>query len=355
VLDGSAQCVYVADGEASNMKTLQIRSFTFYAAVMITLFTLTSVPGQDNKTAEPTPGPPKVIRKSGGVLQQSAIKRVEPVYPPRASAEGVSGPVLVEITTDEDGNVIKARALSGHMLLKEAALDAARGWTFVPTRLSGVPVKVIGTITFNFNLGRFDSVEKQIEYYKKKTKEDPQSPQTHMMLGQAYVKAKRNQEAIEVFNHAIILNPNLAEAHYQLGSAYLDQGKLNEAIATLKKVIGLNSNHAMAHHSLGAAYSRLGREEDAALEFKEALRQDPDNTETHFLLGHSYFSTGKYEEAIKELKQLPPIEPYTSNAHVWLGLSYFRLGDKEGAMREQKILELINKSAAAYLLKEIKK
>jgi tetratricopeptide (TPR) repeat protein len=111
----------------------------------------------------------------------------------------------------------------------------------------------------------------------------------------------------------------------------------------------------MAHHSLGAAYSNLGREEDAALAFKEALRHDPDNTETHFLLGHSYFRTAKYEEAIKELIQIPPIEPYTSNAHVWMGLSYLKLGDKEAAIREQKILELINKSAAEYLLKEMKK
>ena len=37
-------------------------------------------------------------------------------------------------------------------LLKDAAVNAARGWKFTPTQLSGTPVKVIGTITFNFNL-----------------------------------------------------------------------------------------------------------------------------------------------------------------------------------------------------------
>jgi len=48
--------------------------------------------------------------------------------------------------------VISARAISGHPLLKDAAVNAARGWKFSPTMLTGVPVKVIGTITFNFNL-----------------------------------------------------------------------------------------------------------------------------------------------------------------------------------------------------------
>jgi TonB family protein len=96
--------------------------------------------------------PPGIIRKSGGVLQGSATKRVEPSYPPLAKAASVSGPVVVEVTVDEFGSVISARAISGHPMLKDAAVDAARGWRFTPTLLSGAPVKVIGTITFNFNL-----------------------------------------------------------------------------------------------------------------------------------------------------------------------------------------------------------
>jgi len=56
------------------------------------------------------------------------------------------------VTVDESGNVITAHAISGHPLLTDAAVMAARGWKFTPTQVSGVPVKVIGTITFNFNL-----------------------------------------------------------------------------------------------------------------------------------------------------------------------------------------------------------
>ena len=103
-------------------------------------------------TPPPKPEPPKIIRKSGGVLQGSATRRVEPSYPPLAKAARVSGAVVVEVTVDEAGNVISARAVSGHPLLKDAAVAAARGWRFTPTQLSGTPVKVIGTITFNFNL-----------------------------------------------------------------------------------------------------------------------------------------------------------------------------------------------------------
>jgi len=42
----------------------------------------------------------------------------------------VSGAVVVEVTVDEQGNVISARAISGPPLLRDAAVDAARGWKF---------------------------------------------------------------------------------------------------------------------------------------------------------------------------------------------------------------------------------
>jgi protein TonB len=99
---------------------------------------------------EKKPEPPKIIRKSGGVLQGEALRRVTPTYPALARAARVAGTVVVEITIDEGGGVISARAISGHALLKDAAEAAARQWRFKPTQLSGVPVKVIGTISFIF-------------------------------------------------------------------------------------------------------------------------------------------------------------------------------------------------------------
>jgi TonB family protein len=88
----------------------------------------------------------------GSVLQGHAVFRAEPLYPAVAKNERVSGTVIVEVTVSETGNVMSARAVCGPDLLVPAAVDAARRWRFSPTLLSGVPVKVIGTITFNFHL-----------------------------------------------------------------------------------------------------------------------------------------------------------------------------------------------------------
>lgn len=104
----------------------------------------------DRLVLKPCSGP-FVIRKSGGVLQESATKRMTPTYPAAALAQGIAGSVLVELTVDEIGKVISTRTISGPPELRAASEEAARGWEFAPTYLSKMPVKVIGTITFNFN------------------------------------------------------------------------------------------------------------------------------------------------------------------------------------------------------------
>jgi TonB family protein len=96
---------------------------------------------------------PKQINVSGGALQGSADKRVQPVYPAVAKAARAQGPVQVQITVDESGNVISAEAKDGHPLLREAAVDAAKQWHFKPTTLENKSVKVQGLLTFNFVLG----------------------------------------------------------------------------------------------------------------------------------------------------------------------------------------------------------
>lgn len=98
---------------------------------------------------KPTP-PPRRAPISKGVLTGSAISKVTPPYPAAARAANISGTVVVQITVDESGKVVSASAVSGPGLLRQAAVQASYGWRFSPTQLSGQPVKVTGTISFNF-------------------------------------------------------------------------------------------------------------------------------------------------------------------------------------------------------------
>jgi TonB family protein len=87
---------------------------------------------------------------SGGILNGKAISLPKPAYPPAARAVNAEGSVNVKVVIDEGGNVISAEAVSGHPLLRAAAVSAARGALFSPTVNNGSAVKVSGVLTYNF-------------------------------------------------------------------------------------------------------------------------------------------------------------------------------------------------------------
>ncbi|MGI9037054.1 MAG: TonB family protein [Pyrinomonadaceae bacterium] len=94
------------------------------------------------------PPRPKIV--SLGVVNGSAKNLPVPVYPPAARAVHAQGAVNVQITIDEQGRVVSAKAVTGHPLLRQAAEQAAERATFSPTLLSKIPVKATGVIVYNF-------------------------------------------------------------------------------------------------------------------------------------------------------------------------------------------------------------
>ncbi|MFZ1700841.1 MAG: TonB family protein [Pyrinomonadaceae bacterium] len=105
-----------------------------------------------------TVSPPPVVKRdpppnkpvSKGVLNGTATSLPKPAYSAAAKAVSAQGRVNVQVMIDESGKVISANAVSGHVLLRSAAEDAARRARFTPTLLSDIPVKVTGVITYNF-------------------------------------------------------------------------------------------------------------------------------------------------------------------------------------------------------------
>ena len=120
------------------------RRFIFLMFLVLSLG-LSSVLAQ---TEMPPPIPTKPISK--GVVNGSAINLPKPEFPAVAKEVNASGVVNVQVLIDEEGNVVSAKAVSGHPLLRQASEQAALGAKFKSTLLSGQAVKVNGVIVYNF-------------------------------------------------------------------------------------------------------------------------------------------------------------------------------------------------------------
>lgn len=118
--------------------------------------------GKEIGKAPPFVEPPRIappvqpdrprVKLSEGVLEAQLISRIEPQYPPLAVQTKTQGTVTLRAIISRDGRITSLTVLSGHPLLVQAALAAARQWRYRPTMLNGEPVEVETSITVIFRL-----------------------------------------------------------------------------------------------------------------------------------------------------------------------------------------------------------
>jgi len=94
--------------------------------------------------------PAAPIPVGGDVKAAKLLKSVQPVYPPMARSQHVSGNVQIDALIDADGNVGAMKVLSGPTLLRDAALQSLKQWKYQPAELDGKPTSMHLTVTLQF-------------------------------------------------------------------------------------------------------------------------------------------------------------------------------------------------------------
>ena len=272
--------------------------------------------------------PPGMIRKPGLELQRSATKIPEPAFPPRAKAASATGSVVVEVIVDEDGAVISGRAISGHSLLTDSALEAARRWEFEPTKVEGVPVKVIGTITFYFQLSAAD----RIEAAEAQVRENANSPEAHLNLGEAYQYGKRLDEAIAEYELSIQLKPEYARAYFGLGYTYELMRRDNKARVAFEQAVRFNSG------------LDSDGEQKATLHYSHLV-----------FIAQCHYRHNRLQEALEVLRNAASFYPNLDVIHGHLGVFYLDVGDKQSALIEYNALKDKQSEWAVHLLESIER
>jgi len=99
-----------------------------------------------------TPPKPAPIRPGGDIKPPQRVAYAPPVYPTIAQTAKIEGLVILEATIDEQGIVRDVRVLRSIPMLDKAAIEAVTKWRYTPTRLNGVAVPIILTVTVSFTL-----------------------------------------------------------------------------------------------------------------------------------------------------------------------------------------------------------
>ena len=143
----------------------------------------------------------------------------------------------------------------------------------------------------------------------------------------------REDEAIDLYQHALRLKPDDAITRRNLGVAYFRAHRYKNALPLLESF----SKATPTFQSLdltGIDLFALDRYAESAVYLERASRLQPDDIPTLDILGKAYWRTKNYAGVTNVFNQIMAVNPGSPEAHFMLGLAYDVMSKEEDAYKE---------------------
>jgi superkiller protein 3 len=265
---------------------------------------------------------------------------IEPDFPQVQSSMGVAyfnarqfdratGPLTRAVAASPEDPGLK-RMLAMSWLNTEAWAKAAALLQDDPER------KTDGSLQFAYGLallrsGRAAESEKVLTAL---LKEQGDSPELSVLLGQAQADQKKYDEATRALERALRLKADVAGAHATLGLVYLRQRRLAEAEAVLRVELKGHPIDPQSQQTLALVLEAENRREEAIPLLRGALQAKPDSADAHYLLGKILRAQGTLAEAVEHLEAAVRLAPGDAGIHDELGRAYQAQGRGDQARQE---------------------
>lgn len=178
------------------------------------------------------------------------------------------------------------------------------------------------------------------------------NPVIALELGNALVADGKDDQAIPIFRHELVLAPKEMDATYQLALALQRANNEKEAVALLKKVVAAEPKNTAAMTNLGMALCQVQDAKDAVPVLQRAVSLEPRNVTARENLAAAYVQLSQFDDAIRDLREAIKLAPRQPQLHYDLGLAYKWQDKATDAIPELETSERLNPHApeAPYLL-----
>lgn len=165
--------------------------------------------------------------------------------------------------------------------------------------------------------------------------------ESHLQAGIAKLQNQANDDAVQEFKKALILDPRSTDAYYYLALAEQKNGHLDDAVEGYRAALKINPEFYGAIFNMAVIYS-LQRKYDLAMErYYEALNIFPDDPELHYNMGLCFDLMGKANKAVPEYQKACQLDPRMVDPHLQLAALYERQGAVQEATSEyRKVLTI---------------
>ena len=222
----------------------------------------------------------------------------------------------------------------------------------------GVVLVVAAFVVASFFTGgssKTDDTKAAIAKAEEQVRNDPNSADLRVAVGDAYLKANRWDDALAQYQEALKIDSTREDALFGMGMASKGKGDLNAAGAALQSVIQMNAgkeNNALnprlqsAHFYLGQILRDQARYPDAINEFRAALALNQADADTLFELGKTFALNGNNDDASQAFDVALAYVPDFKEAYTETQKLAVTMGDQAKAAYAGAMLQVLDGKAS---------
>lgn len=179
---------------------------------------------------------------------------------------------------------------------------------------------------------------------------NPDDPEAHLVLGNAYASQGDKVKALEEYEKAIGLDPDYAEAYIRAGDMLTAQRDFARATEMYQRAADLDPDSVEANLKAAQALWWEQQRRPAFEYFRRVTKLNPDLPLPHAAIGTFLVSIGRLEEGHKELEMALQLNPDLPEAHFGMGRYWKAVGDIEKARQEFEVV--VGSDAVPRLVEE---
>jgi Flp pilus assembly protein TadD len=151
--------------------------------------------------------------------------------------------------------------------------------------------------------------DEAVETYRKALLMDPYFLPARANLATLYNRTRRNADAERELREGIRRQPGEGELHYSLGLLLAEEERFEDAAGTLARAADLIPLRARVRYNLALVLSKLGREAEAERVLLEASRLDPLDPDILYAAAYHCAERGEWERALPLALKLAELRP----------------------------------------------
>lgn len=193
-----------------------------------------------------------------------------------------------------------------------------------------------------------DDLNEAIDLFEQAVIVDPEFALGYAGLGEGYWKQFEVTGDVEyvnlaetALNRANTINNQLAPVQHLYGLVKSGTGDYQESITHFERALEIDPTYTASYREMANVYNEIGDTDRALETFQKVIELKPEYSDGYIDLGVYHLSNGNFDEAIRNFEEVVIIVPNNSKVLSNLGIAYFYKGDNDKAREMfEKSLEL---------------